>query len=299
MIYFSRVIQCLLLWVLASTSATAAPNSPDQVDSHILSARSAGLWYNPHHDGEGFSFQISDGGNNKKIFTATWYTFDKQRQQMWLIGTQIFNPGETSVSVAFQRPTGTRFGNKFNSNDVKKAIWGLVTFDFQSCNEATATINSSTGFGTGVIPLNKLVDNSGVRCTNPATAAEPPFYSDAGGIPVPPPQQGLGEGMVTSRGDHSVDGIKIDTERLFQENGQCFIEIKLINRKKFNQSVNLVYYFFLEDTQVAFTLFDLNFGGEKELTTNRAILSVTSASDINCNAFDEVRIESLSAQQSP
>ncbi len=238
MVYLVQILQYVMLAAFITTSVIAAPSptdavdpsATDAVDPSAITAQSAGLWYNPHHDGEGFSIQVSDTPNADSLFTVTWYTYDNQRQQMWLLGTQTFNQGDTSVTVALLRPTGTRFGNNFSSEDVTKGVWGLVTFDFLSCNEATATINTSTGFGTGVIPLNKLTNNSGANCANTATIADPPFYSDAGGVPIPPPQQGLGEGVITSRGDHSVDGIRINSERLFIDNRQCFIEANLINQ---------------------------------------------------------------------
>lgn len=297
MVYLTQILQCLLLGMLMLTTVNAAPQTT-QLDAKAISAKTAGLWYNRHHDGEGFSIQVSDSGKDGGLFTVTWYTYDNQRQQMWLIGSQQYTPGESMITVALVRPTGTRFGSKFDSEEVSKPVWGLMTFDFLSCNEATATINTSTGFGTGVIPLNKLSDNSGAPCTNLAIPATPPFYSDAGGVPTAPPQQGLGEGVFVSKGDHTVDGISVNVERLYLENGQCSIEVNLSNQTNTNRSVKLVYYFFFENKQVAFSLFEHNFVDEKEITLNRKILSVSSPTNINCNAFDEVKIESLAAQES-
>ncbi len=191
-------------------------------DISLIIAATGGIWFNPHNDGEGFFIHIDDGLR----FTVTWYTFDEQGQQLWLIGTQSYLFGDNSVTVALSRPKGTQFGSQFNGADINKTAWGNMTFTFNSCNTGVAVFQSNLDgvFGSGTIPITKLSNHAQSVCPIPPTAVEAPSYSQDDD-----PVQDFGVGLFASTGDHTIDGVMIVSERLLIKDGQCHLQVTLKN----------------------------------------------------------------------
>ena len=203
-----------------------------------ISAKTAGIWYNPEHDGEGFFIHIDD----QLMITVAWYTFDDEGNQMWLIGTDS-STDRSVVRVRLFQPQGTHFGFQFNSQQVIKERWGLLTLRFESCNKAVASFKSTDEdrFGSGSIPIIKLSNHVDSVCDAQRPTAESPDYSQRS-------PQGIGVGLFTSGGSHDVDGVIIVSERLFLKNGQCHLKVELKNntgRRKV--SAELAYDFFADN----------------------------------------------------
>ena len=99
-------------------------------------ARSAGTWYNPSRDGEGFQLAVE---GDEDVHVLTFYTY-LNGEQVWMIGpgTRAGNSIEFDVIVT----RGTGFGSQFNPAEVQRTPFGKITMDFEDCNTATVRTNS-------------------------------------------------------------------------------------------------------------------------------------------------------------
>ncbi len=58
----------------------------------LIDGSISGVWYDANHPGHGFVINVSEQ-NNRKTFLSSWYTYDQQRNQLWLIGTAPLGSG--------------------------------------------------------------------------------------------------------------------------------------------------------------------------------------------------------------
>ena len=97
-----------------------------------------GSWFWPSRDGEGF--QLSVEGDNASVFVLTWYTY-LDGKQVWMIGSGVRN-GNQLVFNEMIITSGTGYGSAFNPDDVIRQTFGSITFDFTSCNNLLAIVDS-------------------------------------------------------------------------------------------------------------------------------------------------------------
>ncbi len=150
-----------LLIAISCVSVAEATHSPD--GSFHLAPEISGSWYNPDRNGEGFVVQIADAGEGS-IFVVYWFTYD-MGGQAYLIGAVPFADGASEVVVPMQITGGTDFGQAFDPDEVVRRDWGTVRFSFSSCNEGMAEYQSTIGFGSGILPLQRLTLPDGLSCT--------------------------------------------------------------------------------------------------------------------------------------
>lgn len=123
-----------------------------------------GAWYKASEDGLGFVVNISQDESGQLTFLATWYVYDNQGNQMWLIGSTPFNEGDMNVTVPVIVTKGAIF-DTFNSNDVVRTDWGTLTFEFTDCNHGTVTHEPILDFPSGTTSIERLTNTAGARCT--------------------------------------------------------------------------------------------------------------------------------------
>ena len=121
----------------------------------------SGYWYDPEQSGHGFQVEVLEGAEA----VVTWYTFDHEGQQMWLIGTGTVSGDQ--IDVEFVRPTGGFFPPDFMSSSVALDPWGTAVFRFQNCSEGAVQWQPlSESLTAGTMPLIRLTNPDGLVCNS-------------------------------------------------------------------------------------------------------------------------------------
>ena len=129
-----------------------------------ITGATSGSWYDPDQSGHGFSIQVAP----PNTFLFYWFTFNPDGgQQSWLLGAGAYDPTSNTVTVEAAQSTGTNFPPNFNHADITTVDWGSVTFTFTDCTHGTVSwISKIAGYGSGTLPLTKIVGVDGANCTN-------------------------------------------------------------------------------------------------------------------------------------
>ncbi|TDR23581.1 hypothetical protein [Marinicella litoralis] len=134
-----------------------------QANNLIITKSFTGGWYDPAKNGQGFLLEIIKS-NNQKMALTTWFTFDTDGNQYWLIGV-----GEiTGQSINFQMivPEGGQFGDLHDPNNISNTPWGEVQFNFTDCNNGTVSWNpTASGFNAGSMPVTRNTIINNLNCT--------------------------------------------------------------------------------------------------------------------------------------
>ncbi len=122
-------------------------------------AGQSGSWYDVSHRGEGFALQWMS--RNEAI--VTWYTYDSQGNQVWLLGVGT----EQNGSVVFEhmsRAHGPHFGTAYDPAAFQADDWGTLTLQLD-CNNGTAHyVSSQAEFGSGNLTLTRLTNMKQPGC---------------------------------------------------------------------------------------------------------------------------------------
>ena len=127
----------------------------------------SGLFLDLSRDGEGFSIQFLDAGDDDPVPVGLWFTFTPEGEQAWLIGGGVLQDGHRFVADLVQQPIGARFGSGFDADDVQRLHWGEWTIDFTGCNAAALSYHSS-------LPGYEALDQNLVRLSRPLGVDCPP-----------------------------------------------------------------------------------------------------------------------------
>ncbi len=119
----------------------------------------SGSWYDPSHNGEGYVIEVLD--NNQAV--VFWYTYDSSGNQTWVTGIGTVQDHRIILENTIFTEGGI-FGPEFNPDSVNRKNWGRITFDFSSCNTGVATYESTSGFGSGQLYLERLTSVDGYVC---------------------------------------------------------------------------------------------------------------------------------------
>lgn len=85
-------------------------------------AGQSGIWYDGARDGEGWFLQWQ--AHNEAV--ATWFTYDSEGNQAWLLGTGQLDDDGTLVFEQMRGTRGARFGAGFDPADVEIFDWGRM-----------------------------------------------------------------------------------------------------------------------------------------------------------------------------
>lgn len=121
-----------------------------------------GLWYDPTLDGEGY--QIFDTPVGWIIY---YYGYTPDGERLWLVSdvTDIGQP-EIGQSYDLQMKQGIpgSFASPSPSDELE--VWGTLEVNFDDCNNAIFTLESSSQNLLKVADTIKIIGVDGVECTN-------------------------------------------------------------------------------------------------------------------------------------
>jgi hypothetical protein len=195
-------------------------------DVNLSNGGVSGQWYNPSRDGEGLFVEIVEGSTNQQ-FAVSWFTYDENGNQMWLVGNVVIEGDLTSVVVPVVVTNGPMFGPDYDPAALNRTSWGTLTLAFPSCSTGLLSYASSVGFGSGAINLTRLTSLTQVRCDEPppVTGLTPGRWTGSG-VCFYVSQDGR---SLTSEGSICGSGRSVDTdiEAQMDENGSlCDVEVE-------------------------------------------------------------------------
>ena len=134
----------------------SGPSVPGDGDDEIVAQELSGTYFDPARDGEGFMLSVEGDGS---VFVMTWYTY-LDGEQVWLIGVGTRN-GNRLVFEEMVITSGAKFGSEFDTADVIRENFGVITVDFADCNNFTAAVDSILPeFHDIVLDVTKIVAGS-------------------------------------------------------------------------------------------------------------------------------------------
>jgi hypothetical protein len=138
------------------------PDSTDQWPAH-----QSGSWYDPAHDGEGFTLQwLVDG-----TVLLTWFSYDPDGNQYWMQGIGEPDGDELHFPDVYTA-SGPAFGVDFSAEELELMPWGTLSMGL-NCDEGWAEYESVLPqFGQGSFELQRLSLPVGLECppTDPGGA---------------------------------------------------------------------------------------------------------------------------------
>ena len=127
-------------------------------------------WGGASRDGEGFLVDFSFS-NGKLVMVASFYTYDSEGNQVWLIGAGLVAEGSTSVTVDLTLPEGAMWGADFDPADLPtpRTPWGTAVFTFPSCIGGNVALTPNAdmmtrGFTTLGYDLTRDITVTGIQC---------------------------------------------------------------------------------------------------------------------------------------
>jgi len=127
----------------------------------------SGQWFNPNRDGEGIFLEVVRTSSGQQV-AVSWFTYDTEGFQLWLVGNVPIDGETTSVTLPVVVTGGAKFGDAYNPADVQRQIWGTLTLAFNNCSSGLLSYTSSViGFGSGAIELTRLTNLTQVQCSDP------------------------------------------------------------------------------------------------------------------------------------
>jgi hypothetical protein len=124
-------------------------------------------WGGLSRDGEGFLLDFSYS-NGALILIASFYTYDSEGNQVWLIASGPATTGNTAT-VSVSITDGPMWGDDFDPNSVNRTPWGTADFTFPSCEAGTVILMpneamKSVGYTDFGYDVNRDVTVSGIQC---------------------------------------------------------------------------------------------------------------------------------------
>jgi cytochrome c2 len=136
---------------LMRRTTIGTPNSQDMIDVmlylqesiisyFVVTSGISGTWWDPQRNGEGFMIDVARDG----VVAVSYYTYDKQGRQMWLVGAGAVN-GNT-FDVNFEITDGGVYDTDFDPSLVNRYPWGSGKFTFSSCYAGKAEITPNEAY---------------------------------------------------------------------------------------------------------------------------------------------------------
>jgi hypothetical protein len=134
------------------------------------------LWYkSPAESERGWGVNVTHQGN---ILFATWFTYDLDGSQMWLVGPAVERTGSGhTITGTLYSTTRPPFKSvPFNPNAVGVTPVGTITFAFSSADAGTMT--TTVNGATVVKPITKQVFSTVSTCTPGGTPGATANFQD-------------------------------------------------------------------------------------------------------------------------
>lgn len=183
--YLTLNFRCVRAALLVAGLAMAVSGRVQALDNGLT-----GIWHNPAQSGQGFEISVIA----PTTAVVAWYTYSPFATPIWIVGVlQERTPGTLEGTMSYY--DSMRFGS-FNPAERREYTWGSLSIRFSGsdCNRANVSYNGALtfqtgeGFGSGTLPIEKLVTPVSVAC------------GTGGGGPTPgaAPLAGIYRGLVTS-----------------------------------------------------------------------------------------------------
>ena len=109
-------------------------------------------WGGSSRNGEGFLIEVANSGGVQTMI-GSFYTYDTEGNQIWLIAVGLANTGTTS-NVTFYINKGQKWGPDFDPAAVDQEVFGTGTLTFTFCNAGHVRIEPNqkyTDLGYGIV----------------------------------------------------------------------------------------------------------------------------------------------------
>jgi hypothetical protein len=239
-----------------------------------------GAWYKATEEGHGFVINISEDANGQLTFLATWYVYDTEGKQMWLLGSAPFSEGDMSVTVPVVVTQGAKF-NDFISSDVNKTDWGNLTFEFSSCGEGIVNYNPVLDFPSGTVAIQRLTNTAGIDCGDSNVSTDPDPVNGDGSILNP---------------DGFEDGIQVISTRfeagdLFGTREICNVFADVKNHNNKDQNIIVIVEAFSNSGELGTAPLHGNVGAGQTTTLHNFILG--DAGFALCSQVNEIKVKDV------
>lgn len=129
----------------------------DDAQTQSLPPGISGSWFDSATDGEGWVIEVINA-NQAVIY---WFTYDQNGNQAWNGGVADI-VGNTLVLNNSVNANGTAFGTGFNSDDVQRNFFGILSFEFTSCS--SGRLSFQTVLGTGTREIQRITSIQDFNC---------------------------------------------------------------------------------------------------------------------------------------
>ncbi len=142
-----------------------------QPDSMPLNGRHSGVWVSDGASDQGFviSFSELEGNFTEGVIFFSWYTFDAEGNNVWLVGNTNFAHGDTEVELELLWVTD---GSFLGDRTAARTSAGSAIISARNC----ATLDMSyvleaLGLGSGIIELKRIskLETMGYNCMDAQT----------------------------------------------------------------------------------------------------------------------------------
>jgi hypothetical protein len=128
-------------------------------ESGMTAQMADGSWIVSGHSGEGMVIDVTVDG----LFVLYWMTYNKQGEQMWLLGLSE-ESSEAEIHLTVHQYSGPVFGPGFNSDELEAELWGELDINFRDCAFADVHYDSVNGYGTGQVEIQRIYYAAGSLC---------------------------------------------------------------------------------------------------------------------------------------
>jgi hypothetical protein len=122
-------------------------------------ARFSGAWYDPSHDGEGYTLEIL-GNNSAAVY---WFSFDPEGKRRWFFGSGELLNG-VWVFPEMNTSSGPIFGADFDTADLQLEPWGSLELELSCAGGVARYSSTEPGFGDGELQLQQLTHMVNLGC---------------------------------------------------------------------------------------------------------------------------------------
>lgn len=138
--------------------ALGAVERPNETPDFEIDARLTATWYDPDHDGHYVTVEVLP---NDRV-AALWWTYDREGNQLWLVGNGTVDGNSARVEVFSSR------GMRLPSLDEEQRVeerWGTLELEFEDCQTSKLRWQSDQpGFSDGSANLQRLTSIDGLGC---------------------------------------------------------------------------------------------------------------------------------------
>lgn len=113
----------------------------------------SGSWLDTSRSGEGFALEFGENINGP-VATIYWFTH-RDGVPYWLIGSALYEQGQTEVTFGLLEVSGTGFGAAFDPSEIGIEEVGTLSLEFSSCQSGFAAWEMADG-ETGTFELQRI-----------------------------------------------------------------------------------------------------------------------------------------------